>query len=65
MKNQTKNTATIGKLSKAVYASYVYVCIVQGGQVVWTAAGGLVIREECVWAVCVCIWETGGGGQLN
>jgi hypothetical protein len=40
LKNQTKNTATIGKLSKAVYASYVYVCIVQGGQVVWTAAGG-------------------------
>jgi hypothetical protein len=26
-KNQTKNTATTGKLSKAIYASYVYVYI--------------------------------------
>jgi hypothetical protein len=40
LRTKQKSTATIGKLSKAVYASYVHVYIVQGGQVVWTAAGG-------------------------
>ena len=30
-----------------------------------TAAVGLIFREEDAWAVCVCIFYTGGGGQLG
>ena len=64
-----KNTAASGKLFKAVYGSYVYVCKLRAIQSGWleynTVVVGRMVRGEGAWAVCVCISCTGDGGQLG